>query len=143
VSIDRESIMEALFALLKACPPFLTVERRVRPWSSVVEQPALFLSNSKEEWPDPAARGLPRKVVITVELLIYCKTPLSEVPSRQLNCLVRAIEEVLAPAGAMANWQTLGGLVQHCWIGGELQHFPGDLAEQAFAQIPVKILVTA
>jgi hypothetical protein len=47
---------------------------------------------------------------------------------------------MLAPS-PVSGVQTLGGLVSHCWIEGEIEQFPGVLDGIAKAIVPVKILV--
>ena len=61
-------------------------------------------------------------------------------PEQALNDIIDAVEAALLP-GINSNAQTLGGIVSHAWIEGEIEQFPGVLDGIAKAIIPVKILV--
>jgi hypothetical protein len=61
-------------------------------------------------------------------------------PAIALNQLVDAIELALSPGPAFEE-QTLGGLVSHCRIVGEIETDEGVLGDQAVAIIPSKSMV--
>lgn len=140
MAATREQIMTALLAKLKATNVFLTVERRVRPWSDVSEQPALFARNVGDHY-EPRS-PLPAKRTMSVELWIYAKSGRESggSPGAVLNNCLDAIDTALKP-DVMTNRQTLGGLVEHCRIEGEGVFDPGDLDSQAKAVVPLKILI--
>src|SRR6185437_2532647 len=56
-----------------------------------------------------------------------------------LNGLVDAVDAALTPP-AYAETQTLGGLVQHCWIEGAIENYAGKDGVRAAAIVPVKML---
>ena len=126
---------------------FRTSGRRRKHWQEVAAQPALYVVAVAERWPGRAT-GIPAAVVIEAEIWIYSdagKNP-DVVPDTVLNALIGAVETALAPTPvftgiAVQNAQTLGGLVEHCWIEGDLEKAPGDLEGQALAVIPVLLLV--
>lgn len=119
---------------------FRTVGRRLKHWSKVNEQPALFVRYVGDEYPKRPTGLLP-KVELDYQLWLYARSgnvPDAE-PTDALTPLIDAIEFSLAPSPAFGA-QTLGGLVQHCWIEGRIEVYPGDQDDQAMALIPVRIL---
>jgi hypothetical protein len=138
----REEIIEALFQLALTATVFNTSNRRLQLWSKVASFPALFIQTVGSHYPPRDVRGLPPKRTVTAELWVYTdvgKDPNAN-PEQALNDIIDAIETALAP-NVMSNAQTLGGLVSHAWIEGEIEQFPGVLDGIAKAIIPVKILI--
>jgi hypothetical protein len=139
--MTREPIYEALFALLAAAAGFVTASRRLRHWSDVgpAEQPALFLAQKSES----AERkpGQPPKWRALVDVYLYARAP-DEVtpPMSVMNPLLDAIEAALAP-DPVGNLQSLGGLVEHCYLAGRIATDEGVLGGQAVAILPLEILV--
>lgn len=133
--------MTALFALLSAAAPFTTTGRRLKHWSMVAEQPALFLDDRGTDYP-PHDSGIPPKRTLMADVWIYANSgeDPDAVPATQLNSLIDAVEAALAPS-PVTNTLTLGGLVTHCWIEGRPEYFSGHLAGQAIAVVPIKMLV--
>ena len=139
---SREAIISALFDLALTAAPFNTSGRRLQLWSKVASFPALFVQSTGTHYPPRDVRGLPPKRTISAEIWVYTdvgKDPNAN-PEQALNDIVDAIEAALAP-NVITDVQTLGGLVSHCWIEGEIEQFPGVLDGIAKAIIPVKILV--
>jgi hypothetical protein len=139
--IIREQIFAALFALVSTAANFKTTSRKLKLWSDVppAEQPALFQAQGKEH----AASGFrqPTKWTLHGSLYVYAhQNSLDMLPSTALNGLIDAIELALAPDMATGE-QTLGGLVQHCRIAGEIETDEGVLGDQAVAIIPIEIMV--
>jgi hypothetical protein len=138
----REAIIQALFQLALTATTFNTSGRRLLLWSKVASFPALFVQSTGTHYPPRDVRGLPPKRTITAELWVYTdvgKDPNAN-PEQALNDIIDAIETALAP-GINCIAQTLGGIVSHAWIEGEIEQFPGVLDGIAKAIIPVKILV--
>ena len=138
----REQIIAALFDLALTAATFNTSGRRLQLWSKVSSFPALFVQSTGTHYPPRDVRGLPPKRTISAELWVYTdvgKDPNAN-PEAALNDIVDAIEVALAP-NVLTGVQTLGGLVSHCWIEGEIEQFPGVLDGIAKAIIPVKILI--
>ncbi len=139
---SRETIIQALFSLALTAATFNTSGRRLLLWSKVSSFPALFVQSTGTHYPPREPRGIPPKRTITAELWVYTdvgKDPNAN-PEQGLNDIIDAIETALAP-NIVSNVQTLGGLVSHAWIEGEIEQFPGVLDGIAKAIIPVKILV--
>jgi hypothetical protein len=139
---SRETIIQALFSLALTAATFNTSGRRLLLWSKVSSFPALFVQSTGTHYPPREPRGIPPKRTITAELWVYTdagKDPNAN-PEQALNDIIDAVEAALLP-GINSNAQTLGGLVSHAWIEGEIEQFPGVLDGIAKAIIPVKILV--
>ena len=140
--MNREPIYAALFALVQSAASFVTTSRRLRHWSDVAaaEQPALFQIQKSEAAEE--RRPLPVKWRASVDLYLYAHAP-DELtpPATVINPLLDAIEAALAP-DPVSHVQTLGGLVQHCWIAGRIQTDEGVLGGQSVAIVPVEILVS-
>jgi hypothetical protein len=145
--IDREAIYTALLQRLAAQGQFQTLGRKPIPPSELTPemQPALFLEEICET-ANPRPRGTPTKWTLQVDLGIYyyCESqPDGEgqenvEPATILNQLLTVLEQALAPDANGV--QTLGGLVEHCWIEGEVVKSPAYLQAQGAAIVPVKIL---
>lgn len=139
--MNREPIYQALFAKLSSINGFLTKSRRLQHWSDVPAgaQPALFQAQKSEN--AVKVRGIPTKWTVDLHLYIYAySTDANASPSTILNPLVDAIENALAP-DSTGN-QTLGGLVSHCSIIGNIETDEGVLGSQAVAIIPIQIVTT-
>jgi hypothetical protein len=138
----REHIMQALFTLLTAGNAYPTAGRRLVLWTKVAEQPALFLRHVGDTYPTRPT-GIPAKVQMDCEAWIYSRAGGNPavIPETALNSLLDGVETALKPDPAAA--QTLGGLVQHCWIEGRVEIHPGDLDGQAIAVVPIRLLVPA
>ena len=140
--MNREPVYAALFALVQNAAPFVTASRRLRHWSDVAaaEQPALFAIQKSETAEE--RRPLPVKWRARVDLYLYAQAP-DELtpPATVMNPLLDAVEAALAPDPA-SHVQSLGGLVQHCWIAGRIETDEGVLGGQAVAIVPVEILVS-
>jgi hypothetical protein len=145
--IDREAIYNALLARIGAAGEFVTISRKPIPPNQLTPemQPALFLEEIRET-ANPRPRGLPTKWTLDVNLGIYYyfesqpETPGEHncSPSTDLNQLLTAVDQALAADGRGV--QTLGGMVDHCWIEGEVIKSPAYLQAQGAAIVPVKIL---
>jgi hypothetical protein len=138
----REEIIEALFQLALNAATFNTSNRRLQLWSKVASFPALFIQTVGTHYAPREVRGLPPKRTITAELWVYTdvgKDPNAN-PEEALNDIIDAIETAISPQ-IVGGVQTLGGLVSHAWIEGEIEQFPGVLDGIAKAIIPVKILI--
>lgn len=136
----REQIYSALFALVSNAAGFTTKSRRLRHWDDVEPSamPAIFQLQKGESFIQ-TGRGLPPKTVLRVELYVYAYQPDNHAtPSTQLNNLLDAIVAALKPD--VDGYQTLGGIVSHCWIEGEIETDEGVLGQKGAMIIPINIL---
>jgi hypothetical protein len=133
----REDVFGALEAILEAVPGIRTFGRRLVPWADVPpsEQPALYMLCANQTV-TVEGRGIPPKRGLPVTLYLYSRN--DDGPAVQ-NDLLDAIEAALEPKGEES--LTLGGLVSHCRIEGEIETDEGLLDSQAVAVIPISILV--
>lgn len=138
--LAREPIFAALFAKLAASAGFITSSRKLRHWADVspAEQPALFTSQGDQsvsvEYPQPG------RTTLTVDVYIYVRADGDPLPGKLLNNLIDAVTTALAPDNLVSEVQTLGGLVDHCWIEGSIKIDEGVMDSQAVAIVPIKIL---
>lgn len=140
--MNREAILTALYDQALTAGTFPTSGRKLQLWTKISDFPALFVHATGTHYPPREIRGLPPKRVIHAEIWVYTdagKNPEAN-PEAVLNGMIDAIEAALAP-NLLSGVQTLGGLVHHCWIEGEVEQYPGILDGIAKAIIPVRILV--
>lgn len=142
--MTREDIYIALFQRLSACAEFITASRRMRHWSDVApaDQPALFQCEPRQI--AQRSPGLDTVWLLPVDAYVYVNTGADRdmAPGRIMNPLLDAISAALAPDNPMTNKCTLGGLVVHCWIEGEIETDEGALGDQGVAIIPIVIKAT-
>jgi hypothetical protein len=118
---------------------FLTTGRRVKPWSQVAAQPALFLRRIGTE---DEADELFTRTTLLCEVWIYSQAgadpdAIPDVALSNLDAMVRAS---FAPDGDYGDPRcTLGGLAYWCRIEGRSDYSPGDLSGQGLSRIPVRI----
>jgi len=137
--ITRETIYAALFSKLSAVAGFVTVSRRLKHWTDTppAAQPALFVIQRREAV--VTVPGLNPVYTLEVDAYLYAYSgDLTASPAQLLNPLLDAVTATLLPDAA-TNKQTLGGLVQHCWIEGNIETDEGVLGSQAVAIVPIRI----
>lgn len=152
MNVAREAVMAALLARLQAIvftapinghTSFATVSRRLKLWSDVPksQRPALFVAEHREQ-PIYQSEALPIKTTMNVDLFVYIdSSDQNTIPAVALNIMLDAIDAALKPAPADTNRQTLGGLVSHCRIDGQVLKDPGDLDGDGLLWVPLKLLV--
>jgi hypothetical protein len=150
-TVDREPIWAALFQRLQdrlQDQPFKTMSRRHYKIPTPDEQPALYLVQGVED-ENGSDYGVPAKLVLHGFILAYDvdRAPDGETPGQEsellataLNGYVKAIGEAVGPDPAH-EVQTLGDLVERCWIHGNTTMNQGVLTKQGFIQIPIHIAV--
>lgn len=141
-SLDPLTLSEpagANAAGVKLTTGFLTFGRRMKHWSQVASQPALFLRDGDEQ---PEYQGILQKQMMNAEVWMYSSAGKDQdlAPSIVLNNLCDALEAALRPDNAMTRQFTLGGLVQWCRLG-KIEKDPGDLDGQAIAVAAIEIIV--
>jgi hypothetical protein len=138
---DREAVMTALYDLAVSAAGFKSSGRDLAHWSATVAQPALYVVDGEEDMPaDPY--NMPRPSKMAAELWIYTKGEERPDNSRPkaLNALLDAIEAAFRP-DPVTNVQDLGGVVENCWIEGQIFKAPGHTDGQAVAVIPIVMIV--
>lgn len=146
----REQIYAALFTLAStvtwgASKTFVFTSRRVRLWDDLPAVPALC-QGEHAETVSQATRMPPRRT-LTAEWYVYQrigKDP-AAIPATENNNILDAIEAVFVPTFADPGFPdqrlTLGGLVHHCWIDGNILKVPGDIDGDGLLVVPIHMLV--
>jgi hypothetical protein len=142
--MKREPIYKALFKLISSVDGIVTSSRILLHWDDVSpnEQPALFLAQDTQL--AEQVTGFPTKYLLGAKIWIYAHRDSSdEVPSAQINNILDELDWALMPSPSPTFKQTLGGLVEHCWISGAIETDEGTLGNQAVAIVPIQMLVVA
>lgn len=143
--MDSESIYQTLFNRLSGIDGFVTTSRRLRHFNNVQpeQRPALFVTQGNQL--EVPVKGLDAKVELEAEIYIYIhESEVTIPPSVQLNQMIDKVRKAIAPDfPEMCEYQTLGGLVEHCWIEGTIEVFEAVenmLDDQGIAIVPIRIL---
>ena len=143
--VTRNQIMNALKAILSDMSSIATVTRRFSEFNSIsgsAQMPYLMLSKPKEMYPVRAITGLPPKRTFMVDITIYISAgqDQSSVPDEKVCDILDDLDLALKPpVGQEA--LTLGGLVDHCYINGEVICVPGDLDGIGLIMVPIEIVI--
>ena len=84
-------------------------------------------------------RGLPKRVELLVDVHMHADVGGSSTPAAQIDAMLTAIEAALEPTPGQ-DTQTLGGLVSHCWIEGDIERFEMMPGNRCIVIVPVHIL---
>jgi hypothetical protein len=142
--VNREVIYSALFKLLQSVDGVETFSRILAHWDDVSPnmQPALYMtviSQTAEQ-----VTGFPSKYMLDAKVWIYThRDTAGVIPSVASNEILDRLDTALKPPVGPSFKQTLGGLVEHCFINGEIVTDEGTLGSQAVAIVPVRMLVVA
>jgi hypothetical protein len=139
--MDRELIYSTLYSLFGRLPGVQTSSRKLLHWADVTEFPAFFQAQ-KTEVATKLGRGVPTKWMLLVDLYVYVRVEPGKPSSPALNKMLDAVVNAIAAPQKIDNKQTLGGIVEDCWIDGQIITDEGTLGELAVAIIPVHIEVT-
>ena len=149
MNVAREAVAEALYNLLAATQvnnqaAFKSSSRKAKVWSNTnnSDQPAMFLIHTGEQVLQNQVFGLP-KYLLHFEILIYARADAnpSVTPDTLINGLLDAIDAQLQ-SKPPAERQTLGNLVYHAWIEGEILIDTGIIDQQIAVLVPVKVRTT-
>lgn len=145
--MDSESIYQALFDRLSGIDGFVTTSRRLKHFNHVAaeQRPALFVTQGNQI--EVPVKGLDAKVELEAEVYIYIHESDTTIPpSVKLNQMIDKVRTAIAPDHPeMCEYQTLGGLVEHCWIEGTIEVFEAVenmLDDQGIAIVPIRMLTT-
>jgi hypothetical protein len=146
----REQIYTALLAALKKTAGFQVITRRYVDPSTLVDAqcPALIQveiaehsKHTQKNMPPIATLRVDATVVVCVPSITQILGQEQDVPQALLNPILDAVDAALAPDNPSKNKFTLGGLVEHCYIEGEILKDQGVLFPKAAAVIPIEILL--
>ena len=114
--MNSEAIYQALFDRLSCIEGIKTKSRRLKHFNNVPPdvRPALFVTQGNQT--EAPVKGLDAKVELEAELYIYIHESDPAIPpSVQLNQLIDQVRAKLSPDHPdICEYQTLGGLVEHC-----------------------------
>jgi hypothetical protein len=122
---------------------FVTVSRRVRHWADVqkTDRPALFMT-CHQEVPTYRNENKTAYQKLFVKLFVYIdSSDKSSVPDTDLSVILDAIDSVISPP-VYSPTLSLGGLVSHCRVDGQIMRDPGDLDGDGILIVPVAITLT-
>lgn len=124
-----------------AAPP----ARRLKLWSDVppAMRPACFLFEGGAESYTEAAGATPKRA-LALKLFVYIDAhDPGAVGAAQLNVIMDALDNALAPSAADATLGrlTLGGAVYRCSIDGKALKDPGDLDGDGLLVVPITIVL--
>lgn len=149
VPTSREEIYEALFDFAQTIrwqghngqTAFLTTSRRVKHFSDVSLQPALFQGEHTEIVQQTAS--LEYKRTFKAAWYIYHQVGNNapqQVPATESNAIIDAIFAAFQTNGPEV-LQTLGGIVHHAWIDGTIEKFNGDMEGQTVLVVPISLQI--
>ena len=151
VNPTREQIFAALWTRVSNAANFTTKSRTLRHWSDIEPEQfnAIYMAKGAERV--ARVRGVPPKTTLNAMLYIYVRTELLDSdggasPAEILNPILDAIDLALKPDATdpvKGNVCTLGGIVSHAWIAGEVITSEGTLGNIEVALVPVEVLVPA
>lgn len=144
----REPIYSALWSLIADDPRvkgrFVTASRFLIPFEEMpsAQMPALFLIERGEAWIRPG-KGISPKRTLRAQIWVYSweSQPLNVPPSILLNDFMDVIDDVLTVVDNPTNTQTLGGLVEHVYIEGEVAIAEGILQNVSILSVPITMLI--
>ncbi len=144
----REPIYVALWNLFLTHPDlvgkFVTTSRYLKHFDTVApeQMPALFMAEGGEQWTKPG-KGIPAKRVLMPHLAMYCSTaqPDAILPATLINNLMDVVDEVIEQPGVPSNTQTLGGLVEHVYLEGQVEIYEGYLQDKSIVLVPLTIML--
>ncbi len=144
--ITRNQIMDALMEVLEDnMPSIVEFTRRFKDLPSIAtsaQMPYLMLTKPREQYPARAITQLPAKRTFRADITIALSagTDQNGEPDRALCDILDQLDLALRPPVG-SETLTLGGLVDHCYIEGDIICVPGDLDGIGMIQIPIVILV--
>lgn len=105
----------------------------------------MFITQGNQQ--EVPVHGLDSKIELAAEVYLYIhESDTTKPPSSQMNIFIDRVREAIQPDHPDFNeCQTLGGLVEHCWIEGTIEVYEAVenmLDDQAIAIIPIRILTT-
>jgi len=142
--MSREAVYAALFVLgsnLQWGDPaqgFAYASRRVRLADDLPAQPALCQAEHGETVAILPGQP-PRRTLAAAWMIQHATADPDAILASVNNALLDAIDVCFLP-DSPDGCCTLGGLVTHAWIEGEVFKDPGDLDGQALLIVPIRML---
>lgn len=149
INPTREEVAVALFGLLNTAPMqaiFNTISRRPQLFTQCANKPGLYMGSPKETYVYEHGTVIPGKISLDYVCYLYIDSGLDPdaVPDTLLNNLLDAVEAAIAPTPPLPagnGRQSLGGIVDHAWIEGDVNRAPGWLDGEGMAIFTIRVLV--
>ena len=144
MSLQRSTVLQALFNLVSASAAYETASRRLVPWTEKVSQPAIFQRFVGEETQPLEGFGQPQLKTLHVEIWIYAKQQGPDsYPEDVFTPLLDALDTALAANTQFDGRQDLGmpDVVHHVWRQGEATYSSGEMGDQIVCHVPLRVLV--
>ena len=105
--------------------------------------PAIFLVQNPGETHFRTGKGIDDKRTLKCHFVMYFYTAdvTSNLPATACNTGLDVIDDVLNQPGNPGNVQTLGGLVEHVYLEGEVVTGEGLLQDYSVVGVPITILI--
>lgn len=146
-AITRNQIMDALKDLLEdeMSGTIKTFTRRYKEFTSTsmsAEMPILMICKPKESYPQRKITSLPPIRTWMVEIIINISTGQAQnsIPDEMVCDILDLLDSALRPPTG-SEVLTLGGLVDHCYIMGDIICVPGDLDGIGMIHVPLEIVL--
>ena len=141
---SRERVAIALFTLLQGMGnAFATYSRRPKLFADAPALPALYMGQIPEHYEYPHGTATPAMVTMEFGIWIYgnfAEDP-NVIPDTAFNNLLDLLDTTMGGYAVNGQPQTLGGIVSHAWIEGEVLRAPGWLNGQGEVFLQIKVLV--
>lgn len=140
--MNSEAIFAALFSKVSTSAGYTTTSRRLKHWADVevANMPALFQAQKDRKVERTGRKPAIHRLAADIYIYVNAGSDPNAAPAPIINPLIDAIENSLAPDDASGTVCTLGGLVTHCWVAGDIKTDEGTLGPLSVAIIPIEIL---
>ena len=146
---SRRQVADALLKLIDGVYQWnQKPSRRLMMWADVDAslRPCAFLRKPHEGFKKQSPTV---PVVRTLEFMLYVYVNAKPVDqgstagADQIDDILDALESALQPSGpgVSDNRQTLGGIVFHCWIEGDVPIDAGDLDGDGVTLVPIRVMM--
>lgn len=140
----REQVLTALFTLLETSLQFKTFSRRLVRQENVTPamSPALFLVSHEDDYVrDVIAAPPKRDLKPMIVLYNNAGNDPNAVPEAPINEAIDVLDTLFNGDNALVRKNTLGGLVEACFIEGTIVRGSGDVTGFGSAIIPIRIIL--
>ena len=146
MATTREQAASALFAQLHGIAKFKVSARRLFEPTQITPalSPALFMAEAGEVYYNASAQNPPRRILKYI-VAIYNNVggaDFASIPAATVNDALDALDTLMnSLATPGTNRVTLGGLVYHVRIEGEVVKAPGETTGFAMALVPFEVVL--
>ena len=141
----REQALTALLALLSTAGEFTTIGRRLVDPEGITPamSPALFLVSHDNEYERDVIAAPPKRDIHAAVLIYNDVGPANPnvIPESFINDALDAIDGLLKGDNPLVKKNTLGGLVEACFIEGTVAFSSGDVTGKAAVAVPIRIIL--